>query len=136
MQGASVWTKIRPMRRLVAIVMLMLLSLQSVWVAAAPYCQHEESTGLSHVGHHTHEHHGHDNASPTSAMDKAASADQQPGLDHADCHVFHAGCSPLSELAFNFHLRLSADRLGPEPLAALPSPLPHRPERPKWAGLA
>lgn len=127
------------MRRFVAILLLMLLPLQSIWVAAAPYCQHEESAGVGHVGHHSHEHHhAHDTADSAhaSAMDKGSSPDQPPGLEHADCHVFHSGCSPLSEQAFNFHLRLSADRLGLEPVAALPSPMSARPERPKWASLA
>lgn len=126
------------MRRLVAILLLMLLSLQSIWVAAAPYCQHEESTGVGHVGHHSHEHHGHGDADTAHApgTDKGSLPGQPTGLEHADCHVFHAGCSPLSELAFNFHLRLSADRLSLEPVAALPSPLSARPERPKWASLA
>lgn len=125
------------MRRFVAILLLMLLSLQSIWVAAAPYCQHEEATGLGHVGHHTHEHHGHaDDADHTSATSQDSSPSQPYAQEHADCHVFHAGCSPLSDLAFNFHLRPAADRLGLEPLAALPSPLPHRPERPNWPSLA
>ena len=125
------------MRRLVAILLLMLLSLQSIWVAAAPYCQHEETTGLGHVGHHTHEHHGHaDDTDHTSAPAQDSSPGLPSALDHADCHVFHAGTSPLSELSFTFHLRPAADQLGLEPLAALPSPLPHRPERPKWPSLA
>lgn len=127
------------MRRFVAIFLLMLLSLQSIWVAAAPYCQHEESAGLAHVGHHSHEHQGHGaDAHRASATDKgkASPASLPSALDHADCHVFHAGCSPLSELVFNFHLRPSADRLALEPLTVLPSPLPHRPERPKWPSLA
>src|SRR5260221_223416 len=57
--GSKQSAKIPSMRRIVAIFLLMLFSLQSIWVAAAPYCQHEETTGLSHVGHHTHDHHSH-----------------------------------------------------------------------------
>lgn len=124
------------MRRLVAIFLLMLFSLQSIWVAAAPYCQHEESTGFAHVGHHTHDHQQHTGAPHASAADKASPQDPSSALEHADCHVFHAGCSPLSDLGFNFQLRLSSDEPGIEPVAALPSPPPARPERPKWPSLA
>jgi hypothetical protein len=125
------------MRRIVAVFLLMLFSLQSIWVAAAPYCQHEETTGLSHVGHHTHDHHSHAADEPHGfGKDTGSSQDQSSALEHADCHVFHAGCSPLSEVGFNFQKRPSSEQLGIEPEKALPSPLPARPERPKWPSLA
>ena len=125
------------MRRIVAVFLLMLFSLQSLWVAAAPYCQHEETTGLSHVGHHTHDHHGHaTDESHGSGKDTGSAPDQSSALEHADCHVFHAGCSPLSEVGFNFQKRPSSEQLGIEHEKALPSPLPARPERPKWPSLA
>jgi hypothetical protein len=125
------------MRRVAAIFLLMLFSLQSVWVAAAPYCQHEETTGLAHVGHHSHDHHRHAAGEADSAgKDTASSQDQSSSLEHADCHVFHAGCSPLSEVGFNFQRRPSSDQLRIEAEKALPSPLSARPERPQWPSLA
>lgn len=43
------------MRRLVAILLLLTLSLQSLWGAAEPYCQHEQGRASHHVGHHVHD---------------------------------------------------------------------------------
>jgi hypothetical protein len=44
-------------RRLITIVLLVLLPLQAIWAASAPYCQHEHGQAAKHLGHHAHEHH-------------------------------------------------------------------------------
>lgn len=49
------------MRRLIAIFLLVLLPLQSVWAAMEPYCLHESDQRQSHhFGHHEHQHHADD----------------------------------------------------------------------------
>lgn len=123
------------MRRLVAIVLLMLLPLQSIWAAAAPYCQHEATPTSAHPGHHTHEHHHHADAD-TASHGGETSPDQPPMQDHADCHVCHACSSPQGELTLRFQPPPAAATLGEAPAAGLPSPLASRPERPKWPALA
>src|SRR3989344_5090250 len=55
------------MRRFVALLLLVLLPLQAVWAAAAPYCQHEGGA----AGHHD--------------------GTNGAGAEHSDCHVCHGG---------------------------------------------
>jgi hypothetical protein len=45
-----------PMRRYLAIFLLVLLPLQYSWAAMASYCEHETSVTAKHPGHHTHDH--------------------------------------------------------------------------------
>ncbi len=44
------------MRKLLAILLIMLLSLQASWAAAASYCRHEQDAPARHFGHHEHQH--------------------------------------------------------------------------------
>jgi hypothetical protein len=81
-------------KRLLLVLMLALLPLQSVWASAARYCAHEsthETATSQHVGHHEHEH-----AAPAAAsLPDGADAD----LDCAVCHL--ACCASLpSDLGF------------------------------------
>ena len=39
------------MRRLLLILLLAFMPLQSIWAAAAGYCSHEETPGAAHFGH-------------------------------------------------------------------------------------
>lgn len=123
-----------PMRRLLAIFLLILLPLQAAWVAAAPYCGHEPSAAVEHVGHHQHAHESHD-AAPSAAE---AGADQGlfTGLVDLDCHSCHG---------FGNAMVLEPGVLGAAPgqprypqgiaLQSLQPPL-SRPERPRWQPLA
>ena len=45
------------MRRLLLILLLAFMPLQSIWAAAAGYCSHEETPGAAHFGNHVHQHH-------------------------------------------------------------------------------
>ncbi len=114
------------MRRWFAVLLLMLLPLQAVWAAAAPYCAHEEDPATMHVGHHSHEHQG-------AQQDDNGS--EAPAGSHADCHVCHgAGAAVGTQLADASH---GAYR-GPVPtwVKALPAPPVSRPDRPDWSRLA
>jgi len=44
------------MRRLLLICLIVLLPLQTVWTAAAAACTHEETSVVSHLGHHDAHH--------------------------------------------------------------------------------
>ena len=114
------------MRRWLAILLLVFLPLQSLWAAAAPYCEHEETTKSMHLGHHAHEH-------QESQVDQDSS--DGPAASHTDCHVCHGagGAVPatLEDLT-------QAVPQGPAPILAmsLPTPPVSLPERPNWARLA
>lgn len=133
------------MRRLVALFLLVLLPLQAVWAAAAPYCQHEGDAASHHIGHHQPEHaHTH----PTVAHAADAIQDDARGSPgetgnpgegaasaHSDCHVCHGG----SVLAHEVRLvQAMSATVPPVPALAqgLPAPPIERPERPKWSALA
>lgn len=119
------------MRRLVAIVLLCLFSLQSAWAVAAAYCAHEKAgADAAHFGHHGHEHDA-DAAEPAPDDDGAGGlkADQ-------DCHACH-GCTHglLADVAAR------ADGLPhgfgrPAHERPLPPPALAAPERPDWHPLA
>lgn len=111
------------MRRWFAIFLLVLLSLQSVWVAAAPYCAHEENPASMHIGHHTHQHQG-DQLDDDSAGGL--------GSQHADCQVCHGagGAVPAQVIASAPHAPSGLAALWSR---ALPTPPILQPERPNWA---
>jgi hypothetical protein len=44
------------MRKLLALLLISLLSLQASWAAAASYCRHEQGPAAKHFGHHEHQH--------------------------------------------------------------------------------
>lgn len=73
------------MRKLVAILFLLILPLQWTSAAVAAYCQHEQDgKARQHLGHHAHEHQA-----------SAAQADDDPGNTDfdADCPSCHANFS-------------------------------------------
>ena len=109
------------MRKLVAILLLLLISLQTSWAVAASYCQHEHGTSARHFGHHEHKH-----ESPKAVQSVGTFAD-------ADCSLCQAGFltalmiqsgDATAVLAF----AASADIIDLR-LAAPPLDLP---ERPNW----
>ncbi len=97
------WLHCRAMRRVLLVVLVVLLSLQWTWAVAAAYCKHEVGAAASHLGHHAHEHEGHD-AAGTPKVDAAApdvqadtwgpDAASFQGAD-ADCGACHAGATAL-----------------------------------------
>ncbi|ATE62078.1 hypothetical protein [Thauera sinica] len=115
------------MRRLAALFLLVLLPLQALWAAAAPYCQHERAPATVHFGHHAHEHEASGSGTPAMPL---------PGGDHGDCHACHGWCSalPVTDEAAHADPGRPMHELGR--LHALPSPPPSLPERPDWLTLA
>lgn len=123
------------MRRFVALLLLVLLPLQAVWAAAAPYCQHEGGAASQHIGHHQPEH---QHATGFDAPDgHGAPGDQGSDANstHSDCHVCHSGTVLAHEVRL---VRAMSASMLPVPALTqgLPKPPTERPERPKWAALA
>ena len=127
-EACSCYT-VTPMRKCLAIVLLVFLPLQFSWAAVASYCQHETGAAAKHFGHHAHQH--------KAADGKDASPDPAKTLGgDPDCASCHAGCfSVLSgEIKLASSISPSLDTAyHPESLAAPP---PERLERPRWRALA
>ncbi len=77
------------MRKVLAILLISLLSLQASWAAAASYCRHEQGAPARHFGHHEHRH-GQHLAKPAAqdpaslkALLKASSVAGQADVLHA-----------------------------------------------------
>lgn len=123
------------LRRWVAIVLLSVVSLQSVWAAAAAYCGHEASAeAAQHPGHHLHDHE-HAQAAADASPQAPAADGPIPG-DHLDCHACH-GC-PVG-LATGASTSLAdPDRGYARPHSDRRPPLPPTaaPDRPDWRRLA
>ncbi|HEX5373532.1 MAG TPA: DUF2946 family protein [Aquabacterium sp.] len=118
------------MRRFLAVLLLVLLPLQSIWAAAAPYCQHEAS-GSSHVGHHTHEHH------QAAADDVGADTSSDAlTMDHADCHACQAASLAMLGLVDSYRRPVSSEIHFDTTQAGTTAPPSIRPERPQWRSLA
>ena len=98
---------LQAMRRLIAIFLLVLLPLQAVWAAMAPYCLHETSQAdTHHPGHHKHEHQHQADA----------------GSDHLNGGA--PDDSPASAMLDHDHHCCSAVSLPPTAAVPLPGPLP------------
>jgi hypothetical protein len=116
------------MRRLIALFLLLVLTLQAPWAAAAAYCQHESAPAAQHFGHHEHAHAQAADATLQGGVD-AEAADSAPDLDCPSCH---ACCAALS--LHGPGVTLVATGSAPPGLAQrlLPAPPPTPLERPDW----
>ena len=136
------------MRKLLAILLISLLSLQASWAAAASYCRHEQGAAARHFGHHEHQHHPH--WAKLAGQAKAApvlaeAADTGHGNDAADgigasltgadldCSVCHAHALPGVPSAPSLSaLEAPLSSNGPLIQRQPPSVPQPRPERPNW----
>ena len=132
------------MRRLLAIVLLVLLPLQFSWAGVAPYCGHEEQAGANHFGHHEHQHPAEIGIDAASDADLDAGstpttdvpAGKLAGAPDLDCgHCHGAGSMILITPAPVASLPLTALRLASIDEAG-GAHAPTRPERPQWLPLA
>jgi hypothetical protein len=134
------------MRRWIALFLLCWLPLQSLWAAAAPYCQHagqhagqmegqiqgqhEQPRQTTHLGHHQHEHSG------LSDADVPSSDGQTPNVDHADCHACHGHCAAVPQATDLTALGKPHEGLMPTDDAKVPAAPVALPDRPNWSSLA
>lgn len=120
-----------PMRKWLAIFLLVFVPLQLSWAAVAGYCQHEtEVAAAKHFGHHDHEH------KTVSGKDAAPDPAKAIGGGDPDCASCHAGClSALPEevtVASPVNSSLDTTDHG----VRLTQPPFERLERPQWHVLA
>ena len=109
------------MRKLVAIFLLSLLTLQTSWAAVAGYCQHEQGVRARHFGHHDHQHESHKAVQPGATV-----AD-------ADCSLCQAGfmTALMIDPALSLAILSVSGPAEPAPLRPPSAPL-DLPERPNW----
>lgn len=106
------------MRRLLFIVLLLCLPLQSSWAVINAYCTHETERSAQHFGHHTHQHRD--------------VSDSSQSLKHQDCEACHSDLSGAifveSDLSSNNQGLVLRGLSQVEPKSAIQAV----PERPKW----
>lgn len=119
-----------PMRKWLAVILLVFIPLQASWAAVASYCQHETGVAAKHFGHHDHQH--------KAADGKGAATDPaQIGSSDPDCAYCHAGCSPAlpGEVACSSPIARSSMDAADYRARLAPPPFEHL-ERPQWRVLA
>ncbi len=138
------------MRKLLAILLISLLSLQASWAAAASYCSHEQGAAARHFGHHEHWHGqqaakaaAQDPASSSSFVavqadalhvgdDDASTAASLAGAD-LDCSVCQAHALAGMPTALSTAALEATAVAGVALIQHLPPSIPQpRPERPNW----
>ena len=124
------------MRRLLAIVLLALLTLQFSWAAVASYCKHETQAGAGHFVHHEHQHHGDTTVDADPAVDPQAEGNKTPGAMDVDCGHCHGHCSVMLTLSGGLPGLLAAAPPGASADEVGAAQTPTRPERPQWLPLA
>ncbi|WP_114804715.1 hypothetical protein [Pseudacidovorax intermedius] len=115
------------MRRLFFILLLVLMPLQFSVAALKAYCQHEAG-GMTHLGHHEHQH-----------FDVADNDDEPgtpPALGHLDCGHCHAHCVALATAVAPEAPAIPKAELREGAAAPLAVRALAPPERPQWPGLA
>lgn len=113
------------MRRLIILLLLCLLPLQTSWAMVADYCGYEQDKTAQHFGHHDDEH----KASPGTLADSTAPEQGNSSFDHDHCHL-SSFLGVLSEYTFSMRaplqLSLHRDNQSYSFLAA------DKPVRPNW----
>ena len=117
------------MRRLLFILLMLAMPLQSVWAAAAGYCTHEVAPANAHFGHHAHQH-------GADADNGNAGTNQTPPALDMDCQSCHGQTNALKQTSSATALWAQDMQLAPPVRFSLPTPSPQRPERPNWRPLA
>ena len=133
------------MRKVLAILLISLLSLQASWAAAASYCRHEQGAAARHFGHHEHQHDQHqakpvNQAQGVSVDPLAADAGDDAGTAAAslagadlDCSVCHAHALVGVPSAPSLPAAAAPVISGAALIQHQPPPVPQsRPERPNW----
>jgi hypothetical protein len=118
-------------RRRLLILLLFCLPFQFVWGAAASYCKHEQSSAVSHVGHHSHEHQGKlQSASGESTPDKKSGVADED----SDCDSCHISCAqPLPSVPVECDSEVAPHTLSGTVLIGNSPHVPTQIERPNWA---
>lgn len=111
------------MRKILIILALLALSIQTSYAMVAAYCQ-EERIAASHAAHHEHE----EVASSTSSSDSASY--------DSDCGVCHLAHSPALHSTFTISIATTIFHYEDARVEFLVNISPPRPEKPNWFDLA
>jgi len=112
---------IHPVKKLLAILLLVVVPFQFAWGAAAVYCQHEQGTTVQHFGHHVHQH--------QNADENSSHAGKLSQL-HTDCGYCHA-LSRVSMPAKASAMTLPSGSIHAEPpVVSFTSHIPEGPREP------
>jgi hypothetical protein len=132
------------MVRFLALLVALVIPFQAVVAMAASYCE-SEPPSINHPGHHAHvisdDALSQSDLHLSKSVDSAQKALTESGDGHPfgslHCGVCHFGCGAAMVLTAS-ELRLSLTTFSPPSQVSflLPSPIPNRPERPKWSDLA
>lgn len=121
-----------PVRRYLAILLLVVLPVQFSWAMVGQYCAHETGAQSQHLGHHSHEH----EQNVATAQPNAFNADEASGGAlggvHADCYSCHVSCgfAILTPLVYPEFPSASVRPNGPS--HAIGMHLAEQPDRPQW----
>jgi hypothetical protein len=129
-----VTTTLGPMRRWLAMLLLVLLPLQFSWAAVASYCEHDTRAPAEHAGH---DHVGHDHGTPVADggdHDQAESASSS--VSSVDCGHCHGHCAGMIDVGLSPDPQTLGSEAPPSGDTVRAEHLPVKPERPQWARLA
>lgn len=122
------------MQRWLLIFLLVLLPLQFVWAAASPYCRHEQTATVQHVGHHEHAH-GKSKSAAAYSESTVITSDVNPTSD-SDCeYCHHSACKPVVlEVSTVAQIARSERQVSTDSVPTLPPS--DDIERPNWSQLS
>lgn len=113
---------LRPVKKYLLILLMLILPAQYTWSAAAVYCQHEQNSPF-HFGHHAHQHKVKSEESGSHGKVKMADSDCE--YCHMFSHVFFISFDiSTMEPVVSSHTLLST--------LFYASHIPRRPPRPNW----
>jgi hypothetical protein len=123
------------MRRLLALLLLILAPLQFSWAAVSGFCSHESGLTTQHVATYSPSHAEHPKCHEHQGA--AQSSQETPGIDHSCCQC-HSHCHSIGVTSGLHSDQIKASSALPAVCLspALPFGLIDRPERPKWPRLA
>ncbi len=90
------------MRRLLLVLMMLIVSLQSTWAAVGEVCAHESGSSARHLGHHEHRHDAQAAKAfgsvdaPAAFSDDVSDVERAQAAYHADCATCHGHGSPAA----------------------------------------
>lgn len=122
------------MRLILITTLLFWLPFQFAWGAAASYCQHEQGSGTSHFGHHSHIHkQAHQGKVLQSSGESTPDQKRALADEDLDCDYCHLNCARLLAAVSLANDVEMAPHVLPSVVTSCYSPhIPTLIERPKW----
>lgn len=136
--GLPQGSTLRPVKKLLVLLIVGLLATQSVWAAVAGACLHlsagaggaSSAVQTEHLGHHDHQH---EHASPNTPSNTSAAGDTDASSFHSDCGACHLSHTPASAVAVHVSVPLAPATTQPSSaVSALASHISPPLDRPNW----